>query len=439
MKNIQSIFICVSLILFISAAVEGNYIELCAPCLNGYAQDCGSNNGTIIKCVTIPLDVCYSINNGIVSGSIYSSMNNCYQQIGGISNTESCGTCSSGTTLTCHSGNTTGSTTGTFNSTTSGISTLNRTTTGPYLTTGSTTFNPSTTTGGGDSYIQLCGVCAQGSLQGCGISGSIICVSIPLGNYLLIFIYFTFSTFNDICRGTPIGSAYYINSINNGIVSGSVYRSMNDCNQQIGSIPITQSCGSCESGTTVTCHNGNTGPITTGSITATGNSIFNSTTSSGSSTSIGTEETNNSSSLKSNLFENGHWFSLYFHGDCNQRNRSMSINEECGECNYDSILTCDPDNSTGSITTTTTIGSVTNTVTTRVNSDSYVVINTTTVSSDSSTLTTTITSTITFGGDSNVVTTTTYSEGTKTTTDTFSLNIISLKIFKISIPHFGEI
>ncbi|EFA86715.1 hypothetical protein PPL_00519 [Heterostelium album PN500] len=112
--------------------------------------------------------------------------------------------------------------------------------------------------------IQFCGVCSSGALLGCGSSGQQTCVTIPVG---------TCYTFNDICTGAPLISAYYISSISNSIVYGKGYENMSDCSNGTGrSTPIAQPCGDCNEGTTVSCSTSSTsisGNIDTTSVSTT--------------------------------------------------------------------------------------------------------------------------------------------------------------------------
>ncbi|EFA85364.1 hypothetical protein PPL_02367 [Heterostelium album PN500] len=119
--------------------------------------------------------------------------------------------------------------------------------------------------------IQLCGVCSSGALLGCGSSGQKTCVTIPVG---------TCYTFDDICTGAPIITAYYVSSISNSIVIGKVYEDMNDCSNGIGSTSIAQPCGDCNEGTTVSCSTSSTsisGNMDTTSVSTLSSTILSST------------------------------------------------------------------------------------------------------------------------------------------------------------------
>ncbi|EFA80078.1 hypothetical protein PPL_06900 [Heterostelium album PN500] len=99
------------------------------------------------------------------------------------------------------------------------------------------------------SSIELCAPCSNGLVQPCGSSGTVKCVTVPLGKCY---------TFNDVCAGIPIVRAYYIDSIDGGVVSGTVYASMDACSNELAGISLSENCGDCNEGTTLTCHAGST-------------------------------------------------------------------------------------------------------------------------------------------------------------------------------------
>ncbi|EFA83842.1 hypothetical protein PPL_02911 [Heterostelium album PN500] len=98
------------------------------------------------------------------------------------------------------------------------------------------------------SSIELCAPCSGGKVQSCGSSGSVKCVTIPLGKCY---------TFANVCSGAPNILAYYIESIDRGAVSGLVYPSMEACSKKMAGIVISEDCGDCNLGTTLTCNVGN--------------------------------------------------------------------------------------------------------------------------------------------------------------------------------------
>ncbi|EFA76441.1 hypothetical protein PPL_10206 [Heterostelium album PN500] len=118
-KQLLTVIFVLTVIVMTSTAES---IELCGVCENKKLQSCSSNAGST-KCVTIPLQKCFtfddictgepygkayyikSIARGEVDGLEYPSVATCKDEAMGISITQDCDTCASGTTLKCNSGN----------------------------------------------------------------------------------------------------------------------------------------------------------------------------------------------------------------------------------------------------------------------------------------------------------------------------------------------